>query len=128
GLGQPGVEEGARPVPGAHAFLNTRLAEARAAGRPVLIDFWAEWCVYCKKLDKSVWNDPAVVAESLRFATIKVDATAPDDEEMAAIKAGWDVAGLPRVVFIDSRGEYLAGRATGFLTAPEMLARMQSIR
>ncbi|MFN2370934.1 MAG: protein-disulfide reductase DsbD family protein [Candidatus Krumholzibacteriia bacterium] len=113
---------------GARAFLDERLTAAKAAGRPVMIDFWAEWCVYCKKLDKAVWNEPAVVAESLRFATIKVDATAPDDEEMAAIKAGWDVAGLPRVVFIDSRGEYLAGRATGFLTAPEMLARMQSIR
>ena len=93
-----------------------------------MIDFWAEWCVYCKKLDKAVWTVPAVVAESLRFETIKIDATAPDDDEMAAIKARWDVAGLPRVVFIDSRGEYLAGRSTGFLPAEEMLERMESIR
>ena len=91
------------------AFLDTQLAAAKAAGRPVMIDFWAEWCVYCKKLDKTVWNQPAVVAEAQRFVTVKIDATAPDDDEMAAIKAGWDVAGLPRVVFIDSRGEILHG-------------------
>lgn len=110
------------------AYLDTRLATAKAAGRPVMIDFWAEWCVYCKKLDKTVWNQPAIVAEAQRFVTVKIDATAPDDDEMAAIKAGWDVAGLPRVVFIDSRGEYLAGRSTGFVPPEQMLELMQGIR
>jgi thiol:disulfide interchange protein DsbD len=113
---------------GARAFLDAKLAAAKAEGRPVMIDFWAAWCVYCKKLDQHVWNDPAVVAESQRFVTLKVDATAPDDEEMTAIKEAWDVAGLPRVVFLDSRGEYLAGRSTGFNPAPKMLEIMQSIR
>ena len=110
------------------AYLDKRLAAAKAAGRPVLIDFWAEWCVYCKKLDKTVWNQPAIVAEAQRFVTVKIDATAPDDDEMAAIKAAWDVAGLPRVVFIDSRGEYLAGRSTGFVPPEQMLELMQGIR
>ena len=110
------------------AFLDQRLAAAKAAGRPVMIDFWAEWCVYCKKLDKTVWNQSAIVAEAQRFTTVKIDATAPDDDEMAAIKAGWDVAGLPRVVFIDSRGEYLAGRSTGFVPPEQMLELMQGIR
>lgn len=110
------------------AFLDTQLAAAKAAGRPVMIDFWAEWCVYCKKLDKTVWTQPAIVAEARRFVTVKIDATAPDDDEMAAIKADWDVAGLPRVVFIDSRGEHLAGRSTGFVPPEQMLELMQGIR
>ena len=109
-------------------FLDARLAEAKAAGKPVMIDFWANWCVYCKKLDKSVWSDPAVIAEAQRFVTVKIDATAPDDDEMGVIKERWDVAGLPRVVFIDSRGTFLSGRSSGFLHADEMLERMQSIR
>jgi thiol:disulfide interchange protein DsbD len=110
------------------AFLDARRAEAVAAGKPMMIDFWATWCVYCKKLDKDVWNVPDVVRESQRFVTIKIDATAPDDAEMAAIKEEWGVAGLPRVVFIDSRGEFLPGRSTGFEPAPRMLEIMQGIR
>lgn len=113
---------------GAKARLDAVRADAKAAGRPVLVDFWATWCVYCKKLDKSVWNDPAVVAESARWATVKIDATAPDDQEMAAIKAEFGVTGLPRVVFIDSRGEILHARSTGFVPAAEMLALLQGVR
>ena len=75
-----------------------------------------------------MWNDPTVVAESSRWTTIKIDATATDDEEMSAIKEEFGVSGLPRVVFIDSRGEILHGRSTGFVPAAEMLALMQGVR
>lgn len=114
--------------PGAKVRLDAVRAAAREAGRPVLVDFWATWCVYCKKLDKTVWNDPAIVAESARWATVKIDATATDDEEMSAIKEEFVVSGLPRVVFIDSRGEILHARSTGFVPATEMLALMQGVR
>lgn len=109
-------------------FLGAQRSAAKAAGQPVMIDFWAEWCVYCKKLDKSVWNVPEVVAESQRFARIKIDATAPDDAEMEAIKQEFRVPGLPRVVFIDSRGEVLHGRTSAFKPAADMLTLMQGVR
>ncbi len=110
------------------AFLDAKRAEAKAAGKPVMIDFWATWCVYCKKLDKAVWNQPPVVEESLRFVTIKIDATKADDEEMTAIKTAFKVPGLPRVIFIDSRGEVLHGQTVGFTPPEEMLEIMKSIR
>ncbi len=110
------------------AFLDQKRADAKAAGQPIIIDFWATWCVYCKKLDKAVWNQPAVVEESLRFVTIKVDATKADDDEMTAIKEYFKVPGLPRVIFIDSRGEVLHGRTSAFKPADEMLAIMKGIR
>ena len=110
------------------AFLDGKRAKAKAEGQPVMIDFWAQWCVYCKKLDKLVWNVPAVVAEAQRFVTIKVDATAPDDAEMTSIKGEFKVPGLPRVIFIDSRGEVLHGRSVGFKSAEDMLELMTSIR
>jgi thiol:disulfide interchange protein DsbD len=140
GKAVPSVEGTAAPLPdkvqwelihtgeNVQAFFDSKRAEAKAAGKPMMIDFWAQWCVYCKKLDKLVWNVPEVVAESQRFVTIKVDATAPDDEEMTAIKEEFKVPGLPRVIFIDSRGEILHGRTTGWQKAEDMLAIMKSIR
>ena len=110
------------------AALDEARAQAKQDGKPVLVDFWASWCVYCKKLDKSVWNVAEVVAEAQRFTAIKIDATLPDDAEMSAIKQEFEVAGLPKVVFIDSRGKILHGRSTGFVEAPEMLELMKSIR
>ncbi len=110
------------------AFLDRKRSEAKAAGRPMLIDFWANWCVYCKKLDKLVWHDPAVAAEAARFMAIKVDATAPDDAEMEAIKEEFHVPGLPRVVFIDSRGMILHGVSTGFQPAEKMLETLRAVR
>ncbi|MFT5232201.1 MAG: thiol:disulfide interchange protein DsbD [Candidatus Krumholzibacteriia bacterium] len=110
------------------AFLDEQRATAKAAGQPIMIDFWASWCVYCKKLDKMVWNQATVVAESQRFIRIKIDATVADDAEMEKIKEEMQVPGLPRVIFIDSRGEILHGRSSGFLPAEEMLTVMKSIR
>jgi thioredoxin:protein disulfide reductase len=134
------VEQTAAPLPAkvqwevihtgdnVQAFLDRKRAEAKASGKPIMIDFWATWCVYCKKLDKAVWNQPEVVKESLRFVTIKVDATAQDDPEMEAIKEELRVPGLPRVIFIDSRGDILHGRSSAFKPAAEMLEVMKGIR
>jgi len=139
--GQPSLAESAGPVgpteiefeviktgDAVQEFLDAKRAEAKAAGKPMLIDFWASWCVYCKKLDKLVWHDPRVAAEAARFVTIKVDATAPDDEEMTALKDDLKVPGLPRVVFIDSRGKLLEGLSTGFQPADKMLDTLRKVR
>ncbi len=101
------------------------LARARALGRPVAIDFWADWCVACKELDRA-WDDPAVRAEADRFVMLKVDGT-DDDLPFEALVDRYHVAGMPTVVFIDSRGRELPDRVLGAVTPGELARRLRTV-
>lgn len=104
------------------------LAEAKKACKPVMIDFYADWCVACKELDKLTYPDPKVAAESLRFTNIKIDATA-DGPTSTALQKRYGVVGLPTVVFINGRGEVLNDpRVTGFEKAEPYLEIMKRVR
>jgi thiol:disulfide interchange protein DsbD len=104
------------------------LALARAEGKPVIIDFWADWCVACKELDRTAWDDPAVREELERFVLVKIDAT----EETPPVTAAWEkygIVGMPTVLFIDSKGRELPAseRVTSPIEGPEMLKRLRSV-
>jgi thiol:disulfide interchange protein DsbD len=109
------------------AAFDQALAKAKAEGRPVMIDFFAEWCAACKELDRETYVAPTVADESQRFVTIKVDATESKD----AIDALFDrfgVQGLPTVAFVGSDGNILKSpRVTGFLDAPEFLGQLRQV-
>lgn len=101
---------------------------ARSAGKPVMIDFTAEWCVACKELDKKVFSTAEVREEATRFVTMKLDATDPD-EKMEAIMARYSVMGLPTVLFFDSTGELLDNpRITGFVPAAQFREMMTRVK
>ena len=104
------------------------LAKARADGKPVMIDFFAEWCAACKELDRFTYVAAPVVTESARFVNIKVDGT-NDAEAIQALQTKFGVKGLPTVAFVSSSGEILqAPRVTGFLDAEQFLAELKKVR
>ena len=116
------------------ATFDAAVASAKAAGKPVMIDFGADWCIACKELEKFTFIDPAVRDEAARFVTIKVDAT-DETEGLKAIQTRFGVVGLPTIAFVGGDGVYLdANNApkhapiTGFLKAPEFLPFMQRVR
>lgn len=87
------------------------LEKARAAGKPILVDFWAEWCHWCKRLDQTTYADRRVVRLSKGFVSVKVDTEgAPAD---VAVAARYDVTTLPTILFLSSRGRPLV-RINGF--------------
>jgi thiol:disulfide interchange protein DsbD len=96
------------------------VALARAEHRPLLVDFWAEWCVACKELDKHVWSDPRVRAKAARFVALKLDGTS-DSPAFQALAAKYGVLGLPTVLFVDPQGRESPARVIGSVTADEML-------
>jgi len=133
GAGAAGARERAREA--AHAAAGfawmhaepEALARARAERRPVIVDFWAEWCTACKELDKLAWADPRVQREAARFVKVKVDGTETTDE-VAAIQERYEVQGMPTVVFIDSDGKQVKERVMGAVQAEEMLERLRAIQ
>ncbi len=84
--------------------LNAGLALAKSSGKPVLIDVTAEWCTYCKEMDRDVFARPDVAAEAQRFVMIRFDATI-QTQAVAAFYKVHGVIGPPAFVFYPTMGE-----------------------
>jgi thiol:disulfide interchange protein DsbD len=103
---------------GGHAELSWQpyeqaaVAEAIASDQPVIIDFYADWCIPCKKLESKTFADPRVADVLAGYSRFKVDLTDDRSEAAQAIKDRYDVLGVPTVAVYDD-GEELF-RITGF--------------
>jgi len=97
----------------------------KTGNKPVMIDFYADWCAQCKELDKYTYTDPEVVEMSNKFNNIKVDLT----KENSAITDKFEIKGLPVVIFMNSDGKEIKElRVTGFLKPEEFMKKLNSIK
>ncbi len=80
---------------GWYTSLEEGLAEARATGKPVVIDFWATWCKNCLKMDATTLKDPAVIEKLDGFVKIKYQAERPDLSPTTEIMEYYGVIGMP---------------------------------
>lgn len=80
------------------------MAEAQASGKPIIIDFFADWCVPCRQLDKTLFSEPEVVAASEEFLALKADLTEEDSESVTNLRLQYNVRGVPTVILINERG------------------------
>jgi len=100
-----------------------------SAGKPVIVDFYATWCIPCKELDDQTFSDKRVARELDRFTRVKADLTNGDDPVVQQLRKQFSVIGVPTVVLIDSKGtENAALRLTGFEKPEPFLARLQQVR
>jgi len=106
-------------------YSESALQEARAAGRPVVIDFFAAWCFPCKELDRFTFSDPRVLEALKSFSLLKADLTAFESESERALRDRYEVIGVPTIVFIDAEGsEHRDLRLHGFEPADAFLSRL----
>jgi len=98
-------------------------------GKPVIIDFYADWCLPCKELDQKTFNDRAVAGELDRFLRVKADLTNADDPVVQALLQQYHIVGVPTIVFLDSSGrELVAQRLIGFEAPQPFLARLKQVQ
>lgn len=109
----PAVSTRFEPV-GSIAELEARLA---TADRPVLLDFYADWCVSCKEMERFTFADPQVAARMERMLLLKADVTANSDEHKALLKR-FNLFGPPGILFFDPQGkERPELRVVGYMKA-----------
>ncbi len=102
---------------------------ASSAGKPVIIDFYADWCLPCKELDANTFSDRAVAGELARFVRIKADLTNANDPAVQTLTRQYGIIGVPTIVFLDSSGREIdAQRLIGFEGPRPFLDRVKQVR
>ncbi|HEX9473331.1 MAG TPA: protein-disulfide reductase DsbD [Steroidobacteraceae bacterium] len=109
------------------ADLDRAVGAATAAGRPVMLDIYADWCVSCKEMERDTFNEPPVRAAMARMTLLRADVTANDDNDRALFKR-FGIFGPPTIAFYGADGqERRAYRVVGYMKAPafaQVLARV----
>lgn len=107
-----------------HLSLDNALADARASGRLILVDLTAEWCGWCKKLERDTFSDPTFRAfAGRRFVLLRVDVE--DGSEGTRLRRRFDTRRLPTTLIVD-RNLARVGRVDGYHTARAMIARLDA--
>ena len=102
--------------------LDREVSLAQASGRPLMLDFYADWCVSCKEMEKYTFTDPAVQATLKDAVLLRANVTANDTDDQALMKR-FDIIGPPTIAFYGADGHERAPyRVVGFMKAPEFAA------
>ena len=123
------VSENAQVVEAKHIepqwLLDEQVAFTTAAkeDKPLVMDFWAEWCSACKELDHKTWSSEGPLTLAGQFVTLKMDMTERNDFNDSALEK-YAVVGMPTVIFFSSDGQEIE-RFSGF-KGPEDVEEIMS--
>lgn len=107
--------------------LDAALAAAARAGRPAIVDFYADWCVECVQMEHTVFADPAVRAALGEVTALQVDVTDYDSADRALLER-MGVFGPPTIVFYDADGNEARGqRLVGTIDAEGFIQQLRTL-
>jgi thiol:disulfide interchange protein DsbD len=122
-------------TPQHHGLVFTRIktvdqldaALAANAGKTVMLDFYADWCVSCKEMEKFTFVDPKVQAKLANTALLQVDVTANDAADKAMLKR-FGLFGPPGIILFDAQGKEIAdSRVIGYQNAEKFSASLERL-
>ena len=101
-------------------------ALAASEHKPIMIDFYADWCAACKELDEYTYNQPSVVNLSEQFVNIKMDFTRANTGDWEKqMRDKYQIVGMPTVIFLKSDGTEIK-RFMGFKKAGDVVPLMKN--
>lgn len=109
-------------------YKSYKIALAKENKRPVVIDFYADWCITCHELENFVFTNPAVAQELRKFVRLRVDATDMMAPAVQEVVEQYRVFGLPMIVFLDENGQEVEdARVVGYLPPAEFLKSLELV-
>jgi thiol:disulfide interchange protein DsbD len=109
-------------------YSEAAVAQAVKDRKPVIIDFWADWCAACHELEEQTFTDPRIRALASNFVLLKFDAT-KTTPELKALKEKYSIMGLPTLIFYNSNGVWIdALTLTQFEEAKKFEERLNKAR
>jgi len=92
-----------------------------------MLDFYADWCVECKRMERNTFPEPEVRALMEQLQVLQADVTANDDLDQALMKA-FGIIGPPAILFFNRQGEEMRSyRLVGYFTAEEFSAHLEKV-
>ncbi|HEX4869216.1 MAG TPA: protein-disulfide reductase DsbD [Moraxellaceae bacterium] len=109
-----------------NADLDREIALARQEGKALMLDFYADWCVSCKLMERNVFRRPEVAARLAKLRLVQADVTANNEDDRALLRR-FNLMGPPSIVFFDKDGNEMAqARLVGEKDADGFLAHLDS--
>jgi thiol:disulfide interchange protein DsbD len=107
-------------------YSQERIAQATTDKKPVIMDFYADWCIPCKEMDKFTFSDLEVIKLSHQFVMLKVDLTRTADPLSRQLRQEYGIKGVPTLVFLSEEGKELKElRVVGFVNKDDFLPVMK---
>lgn len=109
------------------AELESRIEQARAENKLVMLDLYADWCVACKEFEHKTFPAPSVQTEFKNYLLLQADLTESDETTIEFMEK-FTIFGLPSILFFNQQGEEIsAQRVTGFKNAKEFSTHLQQL-